>query len=55
MKSCELAASVTALACCIAENRSAEEINLIGAVLTQLADTLATICAQKELCGTEDP
>lgn len=55
MKSCELAAAVTALACCIAEHKSAEEINLISAVLTQLADTLATISAQEELCATKDP
>lgn len=54
MKSCELAASITALACWLSENKSAEEINFISAVLMQLADTLATISAHEELCGPKD-
>lgn len=46
MNSCELTASVTALACRLSE----EELNLLGAVLTQLGDTLTTIAAQKAIC-----
>lgn len=45
-----LAAAVTALAAALAEGRSAEELNLLSAVFTQLGDTLATIAAQAALC-----
>lgn len=50
MNSCELTASVTALANALACGRSADEVNLLSAVLVQLGDTLATIAAQKALC-----
>lgn len=36
-----------------AEGREADEITLIGATLTQLGDTLATIAAQKNFCGKQ--
>ena len=42
-----LAAGITAIAAAIAE------IALIGAALTQLGDTLATIAAQKNFCGKQ--
>ncbi len=54
MKSCELVTTISALACCIAQNKSAEELELIAAILTQLADTLATISAAEELCSGEE-
>ena len=44
-----LAASVTAIAVAMAEGRSADEINLLGAVFMQLGDTLGTIGMQKDL------
>ena len=47
MNACELTAAVTALANTLACRLSEEEIDLLGAVLTQLADTLFTI-ARKE-------
>ena len=50
MNACELTASVTAIANMLACQFSAEELSLLGAVLTQLGDTLATIAAQKNLC-----
>lgn len=50
MQSCELAMLVTSLACCIAQDRPAEEVALISAVLSQLGDTLATIAAQEAFC-----
>lgn len=46
-----LAAGITAIAAAIAEGRNADEIALIGAALTQLGDTLATIAVQKNFCG----
>ncbi|MFT4006300.1 MAG: hypothetical protein QM683_11955 [Lacrimispora sp.] len=53
MQSCELAMLVTSLACCIAQDRSEDEIALISAVLSQLGDTLATIAAQEALCSPD--
>ena len=46
-----LAAGITAIAAAIAEGRN--EIALIGAALTQLGDTLATIAVQKNFCGKQ--
>ena len=48
-----LAAGITAIAAAIAEGREADESNLVGATLTQLGDTLATIAAQKNFCGKQ--
>lgn len=50
MNPCELTASITAVANALACKLSTDEIGLLGAVLTQLGDTLATIAAQKSLC-----
>lgn len=46
----ELTAAITALANGIACELSADELNLLGVVLTQLGDTLATIAAQRSFC-----
>ena len=51
MNPCELTASLTVLANALACRLSDEELNLLGAALTQLADTLFTIAAQRSLCG----
>ena len=50
MNSCELTASVTALANALASRLSEEELSLLAAVLTQLGDTLATIAVQRGIC-----
>lgn len=42
---------ISAIACCIAEGRSADEIALISSIFSQLGDTLDTIAAQKALCN----
>lgn len=47
---CELTASVTALANALACRLDENELNLLGAVLVQLGDTLATIAAQRAMC-----
>ncbi len=39
------AATVTAAAAAIAQNRTVEEIELLGVLFTQLGDTLVTIAA----------
>ena len=51
MNPCELTASVTALANALACRLDQEQLGLLAAVLTQLGDTLATIAAQKAICG----
>lgn len=55
MHSCDLAISISALACCIAEGKTQEELALISSVLSQLGDTLETIAAQQALCASRDP
>ena len=53
MNSCELTASITAVANALACKLTEDEITLLGAALTQLGDTLATIAAQRTLCDDE--
>ena len=50
MNPCELTASVTAIANAIACKLTVDEIDLLGAVLSQLGDTLSTIATQKRIC-----
>ena len=50
LNSCELTASITALANALACRLSQEELTLLGAALTQLADTLLTIATQRSIC-----
>ena len=50
MNSCELTASITALANGIACKLNNEELNLLAAVLVQLGDTLVTIAAGRSIC-----
>ena len=53
MNSCELTAAVTAAANLLSGRLTVNELSLLGAVLTQLGDTLATIAAQRTLCDDE--
>ena len=50
MNPCELTASITALANALACRLTEEELNLLGAVLSQLGDTLVTIATHKSIC-----
>ena len=50
MNSCELTASVTALSNALACKLNINELNFLGAVLSQFGDTLTTIAAQRTLC-----
>ena len=51
MNSCELTASITVLANALACKLTEDELNLLGVTLTQLADTLLTIAAQRSICS----
>lgn len=50
MNSCELTASVTAIANALACKLSNEELTFLAAVLVQLGDTLVTISTQRSFC-----
>ena len=52
MNSCELTAAVTALANAIAADRTTDELNILGVILTQLGDTILTIAAHRDICCT---
>lgn len=52
MQSCELVMFVSSLACCIAKDRTDEEIALLSCIFSQLGDTLGTISAQEALCSS---
>lgn len=54
MCSNEFVFAVTALAASLAENRTDDEISLLGAIFTQLGDTLSTISARNALCSAAD-
>lgn len=47
MNSCELTASITAIANALACKLTEDELNLLGVTLTQLADTLLTIATKE--------
>ena len=51
MNSCELTASITAIANAIACKLTEDELNLLGVTLTQLADTLLTIATKRSICS----
>ena len=50
MNSCELTASVTAVANALACKLSDDELTLLASVLVQLGDTLVTIVTQRSVC-----
>ncbi|WP_313073035.1 DUF6774 domain-containing protein [Lacrimispora sp.] len=54
MQSCELVMFVSSLACCIAKDKTDEEIGLLSCIFSQLGDTLGTISAQEALCSCDD-
>ncbi len=53
MQSCELAATITAIACAIANNCSEEEVTIMASAFNQLGDTLATILAQESFINAQ--
>lgn len=54
MNSCELTATITAIANALACKLTIEELSLLGASLTQLGDTLITIAARRTICDKSD-
>ncbi len=53
MNSCDLAATVTAIACTIFKCYSKEELSVIAAIFTQFGDTLDIMIAQDALCDKD--
>lgn len=53
MDACALISAVTALSAVMARGRTTEEITMLSVIFTQLGDTLATIAAQQEICGSK--
>lgn len=52
MDNCALPVGVSALACAIAQQiENTDELSLLGALFTQLGDTLETIAAARAVCG----
>ena len=51
VNSCELTASITAVANGLACKLTEDELNLLGVSLTQLGDTLITIATQRSICS----
>ena len=54
MNSCQLTASITAIANAISSKLSIEETTLLATVLVQLGDTLATIATKRAICEAKD-
>ena len=50
MNSCELTASITAIANYLACQLTQDQLESLGVTLTQLGDTLLTIVTQKSIC-----
>lgn len=50
MNICELTMSITALANSLACNLTTDEVDFLGAVFSQLGDTLNTIATQRSIC-----
>jgi hypothetical protein len=50
MNPCELTVSITAVANALASQLTADELSILGAVLSQLGDTLTTIATQRSVC-----
>lgn len=50
MNPCELTAAITAIANTLACKLTQEEISLLGAIFTQLGDTLTTIATHNSIC-----
>lgn len=54
LQNCALPVGISAVACAIAETvGSAEELELLAAIFTQLGDTLATIAVANSACDSD--
>lgn len=50
MDPCELTTLITVMANALAGQLNDDELNILGAAVTQLGDTLLTIAAQRSIC-----
>lgn len=53
MNSCELVTTISAIACAIAKEKNTDELAMLGAVFTQLGDTLTTIAVHNDNCSSD--
>jgi len=54
MNSCDLVASITAIACQISQGKSTDEIEFLAAILSQLGDTLVTIAINNSIIQSKE-
>ena len=54
MNTCQLTASITAVANALSCQLSVEETTLLATVFVQLGDTLATIATQRAICEAKN-
>lgn len=54
MNSCELTATITALANALSCRLTVNEITILGAVFSQLGDTLTTIATHRSICESTE-
>lgn len=54
MDYCDLMLTISTLACCIAEDKTADEVVQISSIYLQLAYTLQTIAVQKKFCSIKE-
>ena len=47
MNGCEIAVTITAAACTMAQERTADELAMLATIFVQLGDTLATLAICK--------
>ncbi len=52
MNYCQVTALVTGIANALAGRLDENQLNLLGAVFTQLGDTLETIAVQRSICSS---
>ena len=55
LNSCEIVTFISAVACAISRNLTDDEMSLLGAVFSQLGDTLATIATHEQICKPDEP
>lgn len=54
MDCCDLPLLAAIFACCIASDKSDDEVGLLAAFFTSLGDNLALIVVKRDLCSEED-
>lgn len=53
MKTCDLAATISAIACCLVENKTKEEVECLSAIFLMLGQTLESMITYQDSCSHE--